>query len=58
MASQLQRAVDLLVPRIKGTALDIGCGDGSKTEIIAKNAPNARLVATDIAQPYAPGQRR
>jgi ubiquinone/menaquinone biosynthesis C-methylase UbiE len=49
MARQLQHAVDLLVPRVKGTALDIGCGDGSMTEIIAKNAPNARLVAIDIA---------
>lgn len=49
MAHQLHRAFDLLVPRVKGTALDIGCGDGSKTEIIAKNAPNAWLVAIDIA---------
>jgi hypothetical protein len=31
MARQLQHAVDLLVPRVKGTALDIGSGDGSKT---------------------------
>jgi ubiquinone/menaquinone biosynthesis C-methylase UbiE len=45
----LQHFADLLVPHVKGTALDIGCGDGSVTEIIAKNAPNARLVATDIA---------
>ena len=49
MARQLRRAVDLLLPRVKGTALDIGCGDGSKTEIIAKNTPNARLVAMDVA---------
>jgi ubiquinone/menaquinone biosynthesis C-methylase UbiE len=49
MARQLQRAVDLIMPRVKGTALDIGCGDGSKTEIIAKIAPNARLVAIDVA---------
>jgi ubiquinone/menaquinone biosynthesis C-methylase UbiE len=49
MARQLQHAVDLVVPRLKATALDIGCGDGSQTEIIAKNAPNARLVAIDIA---------
>jgi ubiquinone/menaquinone biosynthesis C-methylase UbiE len=45
----LQRAGDLLVPRVKGTTLEIGCGDGSNTEIIAKNALNARLVAIDIA---------
>ena len=49
MARQLQQAVDLLVPRVKGTALDIGCGDGSMTEIIAKNALNAHFVAIDIA---------
>jgi SAM-dependent methyltransferase len=45
----LQRLADLVVPHVRGTALDIGCGDGSQTEIIAKNAPNARLVAIDIA---------
>jgi ubiquinone/menaquinone biosynthesis C-methylase UbiE len=45
----LQHFADLLVPHVKGTALDIGCGDGSVTEIITKKAPNARLVATDIA---------
>jgi ubiquinone/menaquinone biosynthesis C-methylase UbiE len=49
MARQLQRAVDLIMPRVKGTALDIGCGDGSNMESIAKNAPNARLVGIDIA---------
>jgi ubiquinone/menaquinone biosynthesis C-methylase UbiE len=58
MARQLQQAVDLLVPRVKGTALDIGCGDGSMTEIIAKNALNAHFVAIDSLQPYVPGQRR
>jgi ubiquinone/menaquinone biosynthesis C-methylase UbiE len=45
----LQRFTDIVVPHVKGTALDIGCGDGSVMEIIAKNAPNARLVGIDIA---------
>lgn len=45
---QIKAGAGIILPRIKGVALDVGCGDGSISETIARNAPGMQLVAMDI----------
>ena len=54
--SQLLHHDSIFLP--PGTVLEVGCGTGSQTQIIAKNNPECRFVSVDISEESLAAARR
>jgi len=39
-------------PAWKGTILDIGCGSGLQTLVLARLCPGCSIIAADVYQPF------